>query len=67
MLIHCILVDYSTVIFWTSPLFKRSEGPSMSLLFYFDENHLANNVDPDQTPHNLIWVFSVCLRPIYGF
>ena len=50
-LIHCILVDSSTVICWTSP-FVVLWVSFLSLLFYFSwKTLLASIVDPDQMSH----------------
>ena len=51
-LTHCVLVDSSTVICWTSPLsFKRFQIYFVALILSLMEILLANNVAPDQTPH----------------
>ena len=71
-LTHCILLDSSTVIYWTSTfvilvmlgLFCRF----YSALFLW-KILLANNVDPDHThiTWSLFWVCTICLCPFYGF
>ena len=49
-LTHCLLVDSSTLISWTSPFVIL--GVSGLFCFYFIWKILfANTVDPDQTPH----------------
>ena len=53
-LFHCYMMDESICHF-------RSDGPILLLLFYFGWKSLsANNVDPDQTPHNV--VSDLCLH-----
>ena len=47
-LIHCILVDSSTVVFWTSLFVILG---AWGLLCRFFSILSANTVDPDQTPH----------------
>ena len=46
-------MDSSTVIIcWISPIVSlRVSGSILLLLFYFDGNLSANNVDPGQKPH----------------
>ena len=47
---HCILVDSSTYICWTSPFVILG----VFRFFYSDfDGKLANTVDPDQTPHHV--------------
>ena len=63
---HCILVDSSTYICWTSPFVILG----VFCCFYSNfDGKLANTVDPDQTPHYVAsdWVCTVCLSPFYGF
>ena len=46
-------MDSSTVIYWASP-FVILGVPGLFCRFYsivFKENPVANNVDPDKTPH----------------
>ena len=48
---HCVLVDSSTVIYWTSPFAILGVSVFCRLYYIFDKKILfANNVDPDQTP-----------------
>ena len=47
---HCILVDSSTYICWTSPFVILG----VFCLFYSNfDGKLAKTVDPDQTPHDV--------------
>ena len=64
------------VYWWTLPLLFTEPvnlslscaGSILSLLFYFWwQILLANNVDPDLTPHNLLRVCTVILCSFYGF
>ena len=51
-LIHFILVDSSAVICWTSPfVILRVSGLFVAFILFWWKILLANNVDPDQTPH----------------
>ena len=50
---RCVLVDFSTVICWTSP-FAILEMSGLFCRFYsiLTENHvISKQCDPDQTPH----------------
>ena len=54
-LTQCILVDYSTIVCWTSP-FVILGVLGLFCHFYtifYGKILLANNVDPDQKPHNV--------------
>ena len=51
-LTHCIQVESSTVIYWTSPFVLLGESDLFChFILFLMEILLANNVDPDQTPH----------------
>ena len=61
-LFHCFTLDESILQF-------RDVGSSLSLLFYFWwKILLANNVDPDQTPHHVASDLSLHCLPatLYG-
>ena len=60
---HCILVDSSTYICWTSPFVI------LGVFFRFYSILLANTVDPDQTPHYVASDLGLHCLPItlYGF
>ena len=66
---HCILVDSSTDMRWTSP-FVILGVPGLFCRFHsnFDGKSCQHNtVDPDQTPHimwHLICVCTVCLNNV---
>ena len=52
LLTHCILVDSSTVICWTSPfVILGVSGLFVTFILLFMENPVSNSVDPDQMPH----------------
>ena len=53
-LTHCILVDSSTIICWTSPfVILGVSGLLCHFYSVFDESPVTNNVDPDQMPHHV--------------
>ena len=52
-LTHYILVDFSTVVCWTSPFVILGVSGLFSTSLFLMENTLGNNVDPGQTPHDV--------------
>ena len=53
-LTFCILVDSPTVICRTSPfVILGLSGYFVAFIQFLLENPVANNVDPDQTPHDV--------------
>ena len=57
-------MDSSTVICWTSP-FVISGVSGLSIIFFFGwEILLANNVDPDQVPHDVASDLSLHCLPM---
>ena len=57
LLTHCLLADSSAVTCWTSPfVFLGVSGVFCRFYSNFDGKILlANNVDPDQTLHNVVF------------
>ena len=72
LLTHCILVDSSTLICWTSP-FVILGVSDLLCRFYsiFDgKSLLANNVEPDQMPRSVASDLGLQRLPMtffYGF
>ena len=52
ILVHCILVDSSTVIYWTSH-FSGARSILSSFIAFLIENPNSKQLYPHQTPHDM--------------
>ena len=62
-------MDFSTVIYWKSP-FATLEGIRCNFLGLFGSRQkllIANNEDPDQTPHYAASDLDLHYLPMYPF
>ena len=64
--IHCILVESTAVVRWTSSfVILGVSGLFVAFILFLMKILLANNVEPSQTPHNVWHCFAS--DPFTGF